>query len=172
MSFFYRRTMLVRGALLFALALMFQGIRLIMPLPPGIAMFLIGSLVNATLLLAVRRAGTISAVMMGALLPFVAFMQGQLPVVQMIPVVAAGNIAMVVYFRYLGGPRAVWLLPLLKAAVLYGGCVFVLRMFAIPPVIASAILFAMGWPQLVTATLGILLALRIDERLPPGRHAG
>ena len=82
----------IKLAMFLAVALVFQSIRLIMPMIPGpVNMFLIGSLLNTVMVLSIWCTNSRWAGIIGIILPFGAFMQGQLPVVLMIPVVALGN---------------------------------------------------------------------------------
>lgn len=157
--------MLVRGALLFALALLFQGIRLIVPLPPMVGMFVIGSLVNATLVLAVRYTGLLPALVMANLLPLVAFMQGQLVLFLLVPVVAAGNLILVLFCHYFWNQYSIMIVPPMKALTLYIGCFFMIKVFAIAAPLADMISLLMSWPQLVTGALGIFLARQMEKRI-------
>ena len=59
---------LVRGAILLALAVVLQGMRLIIPVPTPISMFLIGSAVNACLVLIARTTGRTQGVTAAVLL--------------------------------------------------------------------------------------------------------
>ena len=156
----------IRIALLLAIALLFQSIRLLMPMIPGpVNMFLIGSLLNAVMVLAAWHTGSRWAAVIGLLLPVGAFLQGQLPLVLMLPVVAAGNVIYMLGAHWQHS-RAVYLTPVIKAIVLYAGTVAVIRLVDLPPQVAAVLLFMMSWPQLVTGTLGIILARRILCRLP------
>lgn len=159
------RKKFVRGAFLFALALIFQGMRSFVPMPPFIGMFLIGSFVNLTLILAVQQAGLLPSILMGFLLPTVAFMQGQLAIAVLIPVVAMGNLILVLWMHFFQEKMIVWLAPLLKTLVLYSGCRVMIQAFAIPREVASIMLLIMGWPQIITAVAGILLARQISRRV-------
>ena len=157
----------IRIALLLAIALLFQSIRLLMPMIPGpVNMFLIGSLLNAVMVLAAWHTGSRWAAVIGLLLPVGAFLQGQLPLVLMLPVVAAGNVIYMLGAAHWQHSRAVYLTPVIKAIVLYAGTVAVIRLVDLPPQVAAVLLFMMSWPQLVTGTLGIILARRILCRLP------
>ena len=64
-----RVKMLVRGALLLSLAVIVQQLRLILPLPTLITTLLIGTVVNAALVLAARFTGLFTAVAMCLALP-------------------------------------------------------------------------------------------------------
>ena len=84
---------LVRGAMLIALTVVLQSLRLFIPLPPVASMFFIGTLVNMMLAVTVRLAGLKPALLAVVLLPFFAYLQGQLPIPLLIPVVIGGNTA-------------------------------------------------------------------------------
>lgn len=161
-----QKKLMVRGALLLAMAICFQGIRLLIPLPPMVGMFLIGSLVNMTLIVAVKNAGMMSALLMSCLLPIVAFFQGQLAIPIVVPVVALGNIVLVLCCQQFWHNKLLWLAPLLKTAVLYIGTFLVLKCFVIPAPVATMILFVMSWPQIMTAVIGLILARQLMKKLP------
>ncbi len=81
-------------ALFLALAVLLQGLRLFLPMIPGpVQMFFIGSLLNAVMAAAVWETRTRWALVIGAALPVGAFLQGQLPLLPLVPVVALGNMA-------------------------------------------------------------------------------
>ena len=150
-----------------ALALLAQSLRFFLPLPPGAAsQLLIGSLVNLALVLTVRLSRSQRAAGVGFVLPMVAFLQGQLPVLPLVPVVGLGNAV----FAWLAGARfwdsrLVWLAPFVKAALLYGGARLVLRLVELPASAASALSLAMGAPQIVTGLLGVALAKTVARRI-------
>ena len=83
---------MVLGGLLVAIAVILQASRLILPLPPLLTTFIIGTLVNMMLVLCVRLNGFTSAVILSILLPIFAYVQGQLVLPMLIPVVALGNV--------------------------------------------------------------------------------
>lgn len=67
---------LVRGAMLIALTVVLQSLRLVTPLPPLVSMFFIGTLVNMMLAVTVRLAGLKPALISVALLPFLLTCRG------------------------------------------------------------------------------------------------
>ncbi len=163
-----QKKLMVRGALLLAMAICFQGIRLIIPLPPMVGMFLIGSLVNMTLIVAVKYAGMMPALLMSCLLPIIAFFQGQLAIPIVVPVVALGNIVLVLCCQLFWHKKLLWLTPLFKTAVLYVGTFLILKCFVIPVSVATMILFIMSWPQVITAIIGLILARQLIKKLSLG----
>lgn len=156
---------LVYSALLLALAIATQNLRLVLPLPPFISMFIIGSLVNMLLLLNARIAGIKYAAAASLILAGVAFLQGQLPIIFMIPVVAVGNILLAAWGTYFWRSRLIWVAPVIKAAFLGAATLFLLSLLELPPQIGSALLMMMSWPQVITGLCGIMLAKIIWRRL-------
>ena len=97
---------LVRGAILIALTVVLQSLRLFIPLPPMASMFCIGTLVNMMLAVTVRLAGLKPALLAVVLLPFFAYLQGQLPIPLLIPVVIGGNAVFVLICHWAWHRRA------------------------------------------------------------------
>ena len=84
-----------RTGLLLAVTLLLQGIRLLLPIPPQVSMFLIGSLVNACLILAVLKVGWKSGLVVACITPVFAWLEGMLPFLPFIIPVAVGNSVLV-----------------------------------------------------------------------------
>lgn len=59
----------VRGAMLLAVGLVLQALRLVIPMPPMWTVFVVGTLVNMVLVLAARTVGLWPSVMIAVLLP-------------------------------------------------------------------------------------------------------
>lgn len=155
-------------ALLLALALVSQSLRMIIPLPNTVSMFLIGTLVGICLVMATMRYGTGSGVIIACVTPVVAFLQGMLLMMPFIPVVAMGNIVFVLLAYALGRQSVIWqaiLCALGKTAVLFGGFSLLFMAIAVPATVEKAILFVMSWPQLVTGFLAILITRLIIRRV-------
>ncbi len=160
--------LLVRSALLLALALVFQSLRFILPVPPPAAIFLIGTLVNTILAISTFSVGLRPALFISFVAPLIAFLQGQLPLVIFIPVVSAGNMiyCLVLFAMKNGCPYLVSALAALaKTATLTGGLWLCLQLFELSPAIAKVMSFALGWPQLVTGAAGAFIAFSILPRL-------
>ena len=161
-----RTRVMVCAAMGLALALLAQSLRFFLPLPSGpLLQLVIGSLVNLALVLTVRFSGSILTAGVGFFLPLVAFLQGQLPLLPLVPVVGIGNTA----FAALAGAilwkrRFVWLTPFVKAALLYGGTQIVLCAIDLPDPAASSLSMAMGAPQVVTGLFGVVLAKVVARR--------
>ncbi len=158
---------LTYSAIGLALALLAQSLRLFLPLPPGVvSQLLIGSLVNLSLVLTVRLSHAPKAAAIGFILSAAAFLQGQLPLLPLVPVVGLGNAV----FAWLAGARLwdsrlIWSAPMVKAALLYGGTQCVLCIVELPDAVSAALSLAMGLPQVVTGAVGIALAKSIVRRV-------
>ncbi len=156
----------IKLAMFLAVALVFQSIRLIMPMIPGpMNMFLIGSLLNTVMVLSIWCTDSPWAAVIGILLPLGAFMQGQLPVVLMIPVVALGNAVYILLAGKFKQSKLAYVSPLVKAVLLYGGTWLVVNTIGLPVPVSSMILFMMSWPQIVTGAIGLFLANKVYKYL-------
>lgn len=159
---------LTRAALLLALALLFQSIRLLLPIPPFVSTFLIGSLMNTCFLLAAEIVGMGPALMIVFLVPIVAYFQQVLPLPIFIIPVALGNAIFIGIFL-MGKHWKYWvnigIAAVSKTIFLYAAFSWLLTFIAIPMKIATSLLFIMSWPQFITGIIGGALAGIIKKRL-------
>ncbi len=131
-------------------------------------MFLIGSITSATFVLATWRYGWKNGLVIAWIAPVVAHLQGMLPLPPFILITALGTTAYVFVAHWLQHkPKALLIIvaALVKAGVLCARvipCSFPCSNF--PPKIVNTMLFVSSWPQLVTSSLGIILALLITKR--------
>ncbi len=136
--------------------------------------YITGSCVNAVLAVAVLVAGVWSGATVAVISPFCAKLFGIGPqLIQIVPAIAAGNLAFVLALHFLigGKERAIWqkLVGLAVSAAAKFGTLFVLVVKVIVPMMAAnlkpkqiATFSTMfSWPQLVTALIGGALALSI-----------
>lgn len=164
------RRMLVRGGMILAIALVIQELRFILPLPTIVSLLVIGTLLNAALVISARFTGLMPAVVLAICLPIVAYLQGHIFVPVMIPVIALGNFVFVTICSKWWGNGVFIIAPIIKTFTLYCGTLLVLWQFGIDKKFADIILFSMGWPQLVTAILGVILAVQLEQRLPSEKN--
>lgn len=159
---------LTRTALLLALALLFQSIRLLIPIPPFLSTFLIGSLMNSCFLIAADMVGAGPAIVLVSLVPIVAYFQQVLPLPIFIIPVALGNAIFIGIFL-IGKNQKYWMKILAAAAgksiFMYVAFSWLLTFIAIPAKIAAGLLFIMSWPQFITGIMGGILAGMIKKRL-------
>ena len=159
---------MVRGALLIALALALQSIRVFLPLPPQVNAYFIGTLVHMMLVLSLLLNGLPTALFLAVLLPLTAFVQGQVAFPVLVPVIMVGNIIFVLLVRkWQESKKGIVLPPLVKAICM---CWFgwhalkFLNLHSVPAV--RVMLAAFSMPQVVTGVLGILVARGVYKRLP------
>lgn len=159
---------LVRGALLVALALALQSLRLVLPMPQLLSTFIIGTLVHMMLVLTLQLNGLKTALLLAFLLPLTAYVQGQVLLPLLIPVIWLGNFIFVLLVRQFKGRRKLSLLmpPLAKACTMLLAAWAALSFLTLPnPALRKTVMFAMSVPQLLTAVAGILLAEQVKKRL-------
>ena len=159
---------LVRGALLVALALALQSLRLVLPMPQLLSTFIIGTLVHMMLVLTLQLGGLKTALLLAFLLPLTAYVQGQVLLPFLIPVIWLGNFIFVLLVRQFKGSRKLSLCvpPLEKACVMLLAAWAALSFLALPkPALRKTVMVAMSVPQLLTAVAGILLAEQVKKRL-------
>lgn len=159
---------LVRGALLVALALALQSLRLVLPMPQLLSTFIIGTLVHMMLVLTLQLGGLKTALLLAFLLPLTAYVQGQVLLPFLIPVIWLGNFIFVLLVRQFKGRHklALSVPPVAKACVMLLAAWAALSFLALPnPALRKTVMFAMSVPQLLTAVAGILLAEQVKKRL-------
>ena len=151
-----------------ALALALQSLRLVLPMPQLLSTFIIGTLVHMMLVLTLQLGGLKTALLLAFLLPLTAYVQGQVLLPFLIPVIWLGNFIFVLLVRQFKGRRKLSLLmpPLAKACVMLLAAWAALSFLALPnPALRKTVMFAMSVPQLLTAVAGILLAEQVKKRL-------
>ena len=156
---------LARGSVLLTMAIVAQEIRLFLPLPPLLSIIVIGTMLNAIMVIAVRYANLTAAVIISAVLPLFAFFQGHVIIPLMIPVIFLGNFVLVLVCSKFWGKGIIIIAPVLKTFTLYSLSRILLGMLGLQNKVVDAILLSMGWPQLITAILGIILAMQLEKRL-------
>lgn len=163
---------ITRTAILLAICLAFQSLRLVFPSIPTLV---VGSLVNLVLFITVATVGLTSGIMIAVITPVVAILQSFLPFPQMILVVAAGNIVLVFVFylfakkeNHLSMIAGVIASSLIKFLLLWG----LVKLLIIPLLInfvpekkvgpvTNALTLNFSWPQLITALVGGVVALAV-----------
>ena len=149
--------------LLLAVALLAQSLRLMFPfIPNQISMFLIGSITSATFVLATWRYGWKNGLVIAWVAPVVAHLQGMLPLP---PFIFITYVLVAHWLQHKPKLLLIIVAALVKAGVLFGGYSLFFSLFQLPPKIVNAMLFVSSWPQLVTSSLGIILALLIMKRV-------
>ncbi len=166
---------LTRSAMLVAIALVFQNLRLL--IGTGIhTQFIIGSLVNLSLIVGVGLINIYAGIAVALITPIVAYLQLQLPPIfpYLIPIVALGNIIIVYVFylfkeknKYIGVVAG----ALAKFLFLWAGVTAMLKLVQgnVPQEqfnkVAPVLSVNFSWPQLVTALIGGFLAIALIKVL-------
>ena len=170
-----------------AIALLFQSLRLVFP---GLAIInffgvsllqiIIGTLVNLCLLITLWNVGLVSGLLLSALAPVVAFMQGQAPIPHMIAVIALGNaVYCLIAWVPFAKAKTRFFLTMVAALSKFGLMALLVLKLVIPVLLPAAVTSApkvdaitaalsvnFVWPQLINAVIGGLLAYTISPRLP------
>ena len=164
---------LTRTALLLALALLFQSLRAVIPkiMVPGFGeldQYIIGSLVNTVLILAAITTGITGGIAVSILTPLVALMQGEIAFPVMTPFVALGNMALVIFVALLYNINKIASFvtgTIAKFITLYLTINFIVIPIITPDlpaekagVVRTMLSFKFGYPQLVTAAIGSMIA--------------
>jgi hypothetical protein len=131
-----------------------------------------GSIVNATLLVAAVVLGPRAAVTLGLLPSTFALMSGQLPVrlAPLVPLIVTGNALLVVVFHWIrqwGWWAAVVAAAVAKFCWLFGTTSLLSAAIGLAGPAATLALTLMGWPQLLTALSGGVIAYGV---LRPARR--
>lgn len=157
---------LVRGALLLAIALVVQQLRLLVPLPVMVMTLIIGTVVNGVLLLCRRTTTKAVTVAVSFALPFVACAQGHiLPPV--IPVIFVGN----TLYAMLAGqkdkplPYLILTAPAAKALCMGAGLYLVLTITNMPSNLRLHMVKAFIPIQWATGITGLFLADLVSKRI-------
>lgn len=169
--------LVVRTALLVAITLLFQQLRLLIGINPA-STVIIGSLVNLALFVSAATVGWRGSIFVAILSPFVAAIQGHLPHPLLIPFVAAGNLVLVLVFELIerqsnGNTRMITgfaVASVAKTIALYCLVVLVFVPNILPGLglkqqVAAALTGNFGLLQLVTAVIGGIVAFPVIKRL-------
>lgn len=161
-----------RTALLLTATLILQGLRLLIPIPPQVSMFVVGALVNACLVVAVLTISWRAGVIVACVTPFFAWLEGMLPLPPFIvPVALVNTVYVLLYYvqqqwRITNGYASVVAATVCKTVVLYGSFYMLFSFVAFPDAVRHMILFAMSWPQLWTGFAGGILGIYLSRRIP------
>ena len=164
---------ITRTALLLALALLFQSLRGSIPkvMIPGLGemdQYIIGSLVNTTLILGAVTVGFTGGLVIAIVTPLVALLQGEIAFQIMMPFVALGNVAIVLFVSLFYKRNKILafgsgiIAKFLTLLVTINLIVIPYLTPTLPTekagVVSAMLSFKFGYPQLITATLGAIIA--------------
>lgn len=161
-------SLITRTAILLALTVLFQSLRVLMPfMPANISQYVIGSLVNLCLIVAAVVVGIRGGCVIAVVAPLIAFFQGFTPSPILVAPIALGNLVLVVVVALLYDKNQLTALAagaVLKFVTLYLGVVRIVVPLLLPDVnekIKAVLSVQFSWPQLITASIGGILAVII-----------
>ncbi|NLX86719.1 MAG: ECF transporter S component [Clostridiales bacterium] len=152
---------MTRTALLLAVTVACQMLRPLITLPGLGSTLIIGSLVNASLAVSSVVVGIWGGIIISVAAPIIAFMQQHIAFIWLIPIVATGNLVLVILYGLWYRKNkwiAIGLSSVLKTLVLYLLVKAAIGMAAVPAPAAAVMSMTFSWPQLVTAAIGGFLA--------------
>lgn len=156
-------------AMIAALMILVQSLRLFIPMPFFSSTLVIGSLVNACVLIVTLRYGWKNGFLLAFLAPVIASFQGMLAApLFILPVfVAQGLYLGTFYFFYSKRWKVAFLIlpSLLKAICLYLLFLILFELILLPDAAKKVILLMMSWPQIITGIVGVLLAIWIQKKI-------
>lgn len=158
---------ITRTALIVAITLILQSLRLILPLPPQTSMILIGSLVNMCFVLAVLRIHWKAGLVAALVTPVFAYLEGMLPFLPFVFPVALANClyvfacALLLRWKLAG----LCVAAIIKAVAMYIAFYALFSVVAFPDMVRHMILLVMSWPQVITGVLGGSAAYFISKRI-------
>ncbi len=157
---------LVKVSLMLAIALVFQIFF------RQFGQMVVGVLINLALLMTVMTTSKVGASMVGVMTPLVAFMLGIMKFIQLVPLIAIGNVVYIIVFGIIYSKKnKIWtngigviVAGIAKFTLLFFGARLILPIFMeqVPP----PIYVTFGVIQLYTAVLGGLLALALAIVIP------
>ena len=155
---------IARTAILLALTAAIQAAgRYLTPFMGPANMFIVGTLVNACLLIAVYYAGIWGATVISFAVPFTALLTGAPIPLPFVPFIGVGNFLLVLFF-YLLKEKIPGIIvgAILKASFLFASVLLFIKIGGVPAKLAGVLYFLFSWPQVVTALLGggVYLAAR------------
>ena len=162
-----KRMDLTMGAMFLALAVIVQQLRTVVPLPQFISGMVIGPLINALMLLSTQYVkSTYIIISIAALLPIIAYFQGHLTFIGLIPIVLIGNLIYVFWVMKRWNSQTVFLGAVFKTIFMMIGAYGVF--FAIGMLnsyVIKSIFLMMGLLQIFAGIIGILIAKYLYKRL-------
>lgn len=159
---------LTRASLVLAVMLMMQSLRLVLPLPAFVSMFVIGSIVNACLLMSLEVAGWRLALLAACIAPVVAYIQQALPLPVLILPVVLANIAYMAGYLVLRR-RSRWggiaLATVSKVVLLWIAVGALLQSIELPAMGVVILRNMLGGAQIVTGLAGGILCIVLVNKL-------
>ena len=157
---------ITRTAILLALTIVFQSIGRLFPAGFN-SQFIVGPLVNASLLVATAAVGIWGGAIIAVLTPFGAILTAAQIPLPLAPIIAVGNFMLVLGFYIVKKKKAIGIVvgAMLKFGFMFAAISVFVRATAVPEAKATGLLTAFTWPQLATALIGGAIALVVIATL-------
>jgi hypothetical protein len=168
MKFNNKQMDLTKGAMILAIAIVVQQLRNLVPLPPFVSAIIIGPLINSLMLLSSLYVKSLYIIIsIATLLPILAYFQGHLTFIGLIPIVVIGNLIYVLWAMKNWDSPIIFLGAAFKAIFMLVGAYGVfLALNMLNPIILKNIFLMMGLLQILAGIIGILIAKYLYKRLP------
>lgn len=166
---------ITRTAILLALTIVFQSMgRFLTPFLGSYNSFVVGPLVNASLLVSTALVGIGAGAVIAIASPFGAILTGAAIPLPFAPFIAIGNFIIVFFFYILMNRSQIIGLvtgAFLKFAFLWGSVLLMIPVLTAgqpekkATAMKASLLFSFSWPQLVTALVGGILAILVIKAI-------
>jgi hypothetical protein len=157
---------IARTGVLLAVTIVLQNLGRIVPLGPY-SNFIVGPLVNASLLISAAATGLIGGAVISVATPFVASLTTGVPL-PFAPFIAIGNFILVLLFYiFMKKNKIAGIISgaILKFAFLLAAINIYVKYAELAEKQVANLLYAFSWPQLITAIIGGILALAVLKAL-------
>lgn len=122
--------------------------------------FIVGTLVNACLLISVEYAGIKGASMIAFAAPFTAVLTGTPVPIPFIPFIGVGNFLLILIFYLLKRTiLGIVIGAIIKFSFLFASVTLFLKITDLPAILVGVLYFSFSWPQIVTALMGGIVYL-------------
>lgn len=128
--------------------------------------FIIGTLVNACLLISVEYAGIKGASVIAFATPFTAILTGAPIPLPFIPFIGVGNLLLILIFYLLKRTiLGIVIGAIIKFSFLFAAVTVLLKVTSLPTKLVGVLYFSFSWPQIVTALMGGVVYLNTKRVL-------
>lgn len=155
---------MTRTGLILAVTLILQGLRLVIPIPPQVSMFVVGSWSMPASSWPSSPSAAGPAWSSPPVRPSLPGSKGCCPFSFVFPVALGNSFYVWAAWRWQRyGLPAFCGGALGKAAILYGSFYLLFACIAFPPAVRHMLLFAMSWPQVVTGVIGAVIGREVSR---------
>ena len=157
---------IARTGILLAVTVVFQSLGRLIPLGPY-SNFVVGPLVNASLLVSTVATGLIGGAVISIATPFIASLTAGVPIL-FAPFIAIGNFILVLlFYLFMKKSKIAGIISgaILKFAFLFAAISIYVKLADLAQKQVANLLYAFSWPQLVTALVGGFIGIAVSNVL-------